>query len=448
MLLILVCLPVLAVGALGCAARPGARTFLCAGDQMYRTAQYEGAAVEYTRAIREAVGRGRFGRTHLAQAYLGRGSALEQLGKHELAVADYGEAASLAFWDPAPYLSRAAVYCKLRQYDKAVADYSQVIRLRPKAGRVYCQRALAYKGLGKTDLAVQDAQMASCLLAGDELSRRVHAAVRAEDELKTPGQALEKSSPYAAGAAPAGLGGAGAWDFSVMPYVWVPDVEGSATVQGVKTPANWGSRETFRNLDFTSAARIEAWKNRWGFIFDGLYVKTGGSNNHPARGIRSVNITAELLMLDFAASYRLVDVFIGGGADDELGTKYPRFVFEPLAGLRFVYLNQEVEINPNLGRVQDSTTYIEPFVGGRVALDIIEQLSLQVRGDIGGFGVGEASDKTWNLVPGVMWRISDRISFTAAYRITAIDFSKDSGTDTFANDTKLKGPLVGLGIHF
>jgi hypothetical protein len=51
-------------------------------------------------------------------------------------------------------------------------------------------------------------------------------------------------------------------------------------------------------------------------------------------------------------------------------------------------------------------------------------------------------------MPGVVWRVSDLISLNAAYRITAMDFTKDTGTDTFANDTTLRGPLVGVGFNF
>ena len=443
----LACLPVLAVGVLGCAAQPTARTFLCAGNESYRAARYQEAVVGYSKAIREVVGRGRFGRDHLAQAYLNRGSALEQLGRHEQAIADYDKAASLAFWDTTPYLKRAAVQHKLQQYGKAAADYTEAIRLQPGNGRTYCRRALAYNALGKTDLAAQDVQMAQALLPGDEAPRRVRAAIQAKAGLTTPAQGPERSELYAAGEC-FERAAAGEWAFTVTPYVWVPDVEGNATVQGIKTPANWSMSDTLRELDWTTAGRVEAWRDGWGLIFDGLYVRTGGSNNHPVPTISGVDISVELLTLDVAGSYRLVDVFVGKGDDDAAGTKYPRLIFEPLAGLRLVYLNQEVKLNPGPASVQDSTTYVEPFVGGRVAVDLTEHLSVGVRGDIGGFGVGEASEKTWTLMPGVMWRISNMISLNAAYRITAMDFQQDRGTDTFANDTTLKGPVIGLGIHF
>jgi len=442
----LACLPVLAVGALGCAAQPTARAFLYAGNESYRAARYQEAVVQYSKAIREAVGRGRFGRDRLAQAYLNRGSALEQLDRHEQAIADYDRAASLAFWDTTPYLKRAAVHHKLQQYDKAAADCTEAIRLQPGNGRTYCRRALAYNALGKTDLAAQDVQMAQALLPGHEAPRRIRAAIQAKAGLTTPAQGPDRSERYAAGEC-FERAAAGEWAFSLMPYVWVPDVQGNATVQGIKTPANWSMAETLRELDWTTAARMEAWRDNWGIIVDGLYVRTGGSNNHPAPTISGVDISVELLTLDVAGSYRVVDAFIGKG-DDAAARKYPRLIVEPLAGLRLVYLHQEVKLNPGPAAVKDSTTYVEPFVGGRVAVDVTEHLSVGVRGDIGGFGVGEASEKTWTLMPGVVWRISDLISLNAAYRITAIDFQQDRGTDTFANDTTLKGPVIGLGIHF
>jgi len=434
----------LTVGALGCTSQTGARTFLCAGDTSFRAGRYDEATAEYSRAIRDAAGRRCFGRENLVRAYLSRGTALERQGKHGRAVADYGEAASLAFWSPAPYLKRADLHARLGRHDKAAADYTQAIQLRP-AGPTYAKRALAYRALGKIDLAEHDEQMARCILPPKERFCRTTTATAADAGPSAPVEAGDGSGRYAAGMAPAGAAGADEWAFNLMPYVWVPDVEGNATVQGVKTPANWGMRETFRNVDWTTAARLEAWKNGWGLIFDALYVKAGGSNNHPLPAARSVNITVELLTIDLAVARRILDAYVGKG-DDADGTKYPRLVVEPLAGARYVYLNQEVEINANVGRVQDSEWWVEPFVGGRVAVCVTENVAVQVRGDIGGFGVGEASKKTWSVIPGVLVRVSDRIAFLAAYRITAIDYKKDSGT--FANDATLKGPMVGVGIDF
>ena len=101
-LCVLACLPMVVIGAAGCASSDS-KASLYAGNANYRSAQYGKAVAEYSKAIREAAGRGRFGRDLLVQAYVNRGTAFERMGKLDRAVVDYDKAISVAFSNPAPY---------------------------------------------------------------------------------------------------------------------------------------------------------------------------------------------------------------------------------------------------------------------------------------------------------------------------------------------------------
>ena len=72
-----------------------------------------------TRAIKS----GRWKGPNLAWAYSNRGSAYDDKGQYDRAIADYGEAITLNPNDAIAYNNRGVAYRKKGQYDRAIADY-------------------------------------------------------------------------------------------------------------------------------------------------------------------------------------------------------------------------------------------------------------------------------------------------------------------------------------
>ena len=88
--------------------------------------------------------------------------------------------------------------------------------------------------------------------------------------------------------------------------------------------------------------------------------------------------------------------------------------------------------------------WVDPIVGGRVFLDLTDNLSLVLRGDIGGFGVG--SDFTWNVAGLLLYDFDlfgKDASVVAGYRVLDQDFEDGSGANKFAYDVTTHGPILG-----
>jgi len=66
--------------------------------------------------------------------------------------------------------------------------------------------------------------------------------------------------------------------------------------------------------------------------------------------------------------------------------------------------------------VEDTVDWLDPIVGFRVSGDVTKRISLFALGDIGGWGVGTASDLTWQGMIGGSFDLSEHWSLTAAYR--------------------------------
>ncbi len=69
---------------------------------------------------------------------------------------------------------------------------------------------------------------------------------------------------------------------------------------------------------------------------------------------------------------------------------------------------------------------------------------LNVGASIGGFGLGSASDFTWQLSPVVRYRLTDRWSVIGGYRVTYVD--REQGDDE--TDLLWHGPAVGVTYRF
>ena len=82
------------------------------------------------------------------------------MGKHDNAIADYGEAIRLEPDYAAAYYNRGNAKYALGRYDDAIADHDEAIRLKPDYAGAYYNRGVAKYALGLKDEARKDFETA------------------------------------------------------------------------------------------------------------------------------------------------------------------------------------------------------------------------------------------------------------------------------------------------
>jgi hypothetical protein len=200
------------------------------------------------------------------------------------------------------------------------------------------------------------------------------------------------------------------WTFDVAPfYLWLPALDGTVTVRGISADVDLSVGDTldllFDSFKFAATGRAEARKGNALLTLDLMYMNLE-ENTQTDIGL-GVTTEFKQLILEFGGGYHLLDwSFPGEGL--------PTLSVDFLAGGRFVHLDTGLTIE-NFADVDRSKDWIDPFLGARLKLDIIDRVSVTVRGDIGGFGVG--SHFTWNMVAILAYQVSQRISVGAGYRI-------------------------------
>jgi hypothetical protein len=100
------------------------------------------------------------------------------------------------------------------------------------------------------------------------------------------------------------------------------------------------------------------------------------------------------------------------------------------------------------GNDQRSNTWVDPLIVTRLRTWINNKWLLQLRADIGGFGIG--SQFAWQLQPDIGYRASKLLELGIGYRIISMNYT--NGTQGTANyflyDMNEYGPQVRIGFNF
>ena len=211
------------------------------------------------------------------------------------------------------------------------------------------------------------------------------------------------------------------WSFTITPYLWAAGLDGNTAADGVGSEIDTGySFLSLDNLDLTLAAAVEARKGRWAVLLDALYVDFSDDVDRPG-----VSAAADLSggFVETSAAYPAVHV---RGLD---------VVF----GMRYVALESKVQLTPGPS-ASARKSWLDPLIGARYQHEFNDRWSVNLRGDVGGFGV--ASELTTNVSAVFGLRLTDAMTLRFGYRVLQMDFEEDQ----FVLDATAQGYVVGLSF--
>lgn len=246
------------------------------------------------------------------------------------------------------------------------------------------------------------------------------------------------------------------WEFEVSPYGWIAGNYGEATVDGHTVQIDTSPIDVLEILAdgnaISGSGYFSARYDRWSLFADvtGGYVKQSVSEQvvTPLCTL-SVDATARLrfAISDFGIGYRL--------GEWALPRRRRPFTVGVYAGARYMYFGVKLNASGGIvGAVQRNANpssdfaWADPLIGVRWEVPVLDQLSLDFRGDIGGFGA--SSDLVWGLTGGLRYWLASRPFGTrpwlgAGYRVVAFDRTDDANNEL---DLQFSGPTTGLGFAF
>ncbi|MBM4243342.1 MAG: hypothetical protein FJ148_05930 [Deltaproteobacteria bacterium] len=195
------------------------------------------------------------------------------------------------------------------------------------------------------------------------------------------------------------------WSIAVAPYIWLSEVQGTIGVRDKTAHLDVGFADLFDLMGngelFAGGGHAEVRYDRFSFFLDAF-----GGTARPTSDVTvgrvvqrsgTADVTVNWSFFEFGPTYRLLKLPTSGPGRP--------ITIDALAGGRLMYFYQSLTLRGDLGRFDRysnaSSTWVDPFVGGRFAVPVWDELDVVFRADIGGFGAG--SELAWSLVAGFQY---------------------------------------------
>lgn len=248
--------------------------------------------------------------------------------------------------------------------------------------------------------------------------------------------------------------------FSISPYIWLTGIDGDITVKDVTVNAAVDFADIVDAADklFGLMGAVDIEYKGFVFQFNAAWstMEFSGSKGTVENGTLSADIDMDTEWVEFFGGYRFMNRSMEKGVESTR-----RFTLDGFGGLRYTGMNvdatfkAETDLTLPDGEMisagssaerDQSESWFEPFIGGRMMFDLTDHLVLAIAGDIGGFGLAGA-DFAWqaSALLGYEWHHEGwNIGLFGGYRALSQDYS----TTGFAWDAVTHGPLLGMNISW
>jgi hypothetical protein len=224
------------------------------------------------------------------------------------------------------------------------------------------------------------------------------------------------------------------WHFLTDIYLMFPNIDGETGIGELLVPVDATAGDVFSHLKIGGMFYFEAQTSKWALTSDIVFMNLN-EDITPGKIIESGEVTGKQFIWEAAALYRIApfwEVGVGGRLNNlDVGIDVNRRVLpsgtEAVSGSK-------------------TAIWYDPVLITRLATDINNKWLFQLRGDVGGFGIG--SDFTWQLGGYVGYRFNKVFQLTGGYRILSMDYNKDVKNTQFVFDVDEFGPVIRLGFNF
>jgi hypothetical protein len=225
------------------------------------------------------------------------------------------------------------------------------------------------------------------------------------------------------------------WNYRVTGYGWATGLSSTVETPIGDLEAEVDFDEIIESLDLAFFGAFEARQGRWAFIVDGMYADlTTEVETFPAGNFSEGEIETQVGLIGGYVTYALVD---GPGTRIDIGP-----------GFRYTDVQVDASadgVDPTPDRaVSVDGSWTDFVIAARLTQAFSENWYGVAYADIGGFGIEESSEITWQTFGGIGYSFGGSWSGLGGYRYLHID--RDFGPTNV--ETNISGPFIGLQKTF
>ncbi len=249
------------------------------------------------------------------------------------------------------------------------------------------------------------------------------------------------------------------WTLSAEPSVWFASPGGKMKLSrsGGTSGQNLRTELSDLNLDNPSPSpggEINLRKGDWGLTVRGFYFSSEGDATQSSAGqIGDLSFASgdrlrselEFGAVEAEGSYRFIDRNLR--PLDEGGHAF-NFALDGVAGLRLYDIGWSVrEVGAATGESADEF-FIEPLVGGKISMELYEQVTVDLQLTAGGIGWSGYDVFSVDVIVGVQWNPHPNLGVQAGYRQLAFGLGRGEDDDRFEQRGALAGLYAGVVLRF
>jgi opacity protein-like surface antigen len=224
------------------------------------------------------------------------------------------------------------------------------------------------------------------------------------------------------------------WEYSASIYLWTSALDTTVETPRFTVETELSFGDILDKLDFAAFAKFEARNGPWVLIGDLNYTDLGTTLGTPGPIISGAEVDTALTILSGFGGYAVID--------------RPDLRLEVGGGLRYYNLDLDTRIIGNIapgGRsFGTSESWVDPIVGVAVRAPLSERWFARGFADVGGFGIGDASELSWQVYAGGGYVINETWAVEFGYR----HLSLEKELDNLTLEMDQSGPLIGLNARF
>ena len=225
------------------------------------------------------------------------------------------------------------------------------------------------------------------------------------------------------------------WQFSLAPmFLWGVSTKGTVRAGSATTPLELEFQDdALENLEAVLTWHFEARRNDLTLFVEHQYIDLAPTTTLPTGD--PVIVGFKNTMVELGVAYSL--------------SKSTTTDWQILGGVRLtkqILSVNEIPSPPStFSSFNTSDRWVDAFIGGRVFTGFAKNWNFIGRADIGAGG----SDLVWKLAGLFDYRFTNWGSVFFGYKVLDYDYDNEvSGSERYAYDGRLQGPLVGLNIYW